>query len=134
MRDFRPGDLVTSIAISDFTDKGIIYDTHWDGAEVIWSDGRRSTERYQDLIYNGSNANWKDQANDWVGKKVFEAPVTMPVEISFENQPQPKIYVDKPLPLAIVDLKVDLPITNFTAIENARAKSREQFIARRGLI
>ena len=88
----------------------------------------------QDLIYNGSNANWKDQANDWVGKKVFEAPVTMPVEISFENQPQPKIYVDKPLPLAIVDLKVDLPITNFTAIENARAKSREQFIARRGLI
>ena len=133
MRAFRPGDLVTSIAVMG-QDQGVIYDTHWDGAGVIWSDGRRSTERYQDLIYNGAEANWKNQANSWIGNKVFEAPVTRPIEIRFENQPSSKILGHRELPLAIIDLQVDLPISNASKIEDARRLSREQFIARRGLI
>jgi hypothetical protein len=56
------------------------------------------------------------------------------VEIRFENQPSSKILGHRELPLAIVDLKVDLPISNFAKIEDARRLSREQFIARRGLI
>ena len=133
MRAFRPGDLVTSIAIVG-QDQGVIYDTHWDGAEVIWSDGRRSTERYQDLIYNGSEANWKNRANAWVGTKVFEDRVVRPTEIRFDNHPRAKIWGDTDLPLAIIDLSVDLPISNASAIEAARRSAREQFIARRGLI
>jgi len=133
MRAFRPGDLVTSIAVVG-QDQGIVYDTHWDGAEVIWSDGRRSTERYQDLIYNGTEGNWKNRANSWVDKQVFEATVTRPAEIRFDNQPRAKLWGNTDLPLAIVDLQVDLPVSNFTKIEAARASAREQFIARRGLI
>jgi len=133
MRAFRPGDLVTSIAVVG-QDQGIVYDTHWDGAEVIWSNGRRSTERYQDLIYNGAEGNWKNRANSWVGKQVFEATVTRPAEIRFDNQPRAKLWGNTDLPLAIVDLQVDLPVSNFAKIEAARASAREQFIARRGLI
>src|SRR5210317_610094 len=133
MRAFRPGDLVTSIAVVG-QDQGIVYDTHWDGAEVIWSDGRRSKERYQDLIYNGTEGNWKNRANSWVDKQVFEATVTRPAEIRFDNQPRAKLWGNTDLPLAIVDLQVDLPVSNFTKIEAARASAREQFIARRGLI
>jgi hypothetical protein len=133
MRAFRPGDLVTSIAVVG-QDQGIVYDTHWDGAEVIWSNGRRSTERYQDLIYNGTEGNWKNRANSWVDKQVFEATVTRPAEIRFDNQPRAKLWGNTDLPLAIVDLQVDLPVSNFTKIEAARASAREQFIARRGLI
>ncbi len=133
MRAFRPGDLVTSIAVVG-QDQAVIYDTHWNGVDVIWSDGRRSTERYQDLIYNGTEANWKNQANSWIGTKVFEARVVRPAEIRFDNQPRSKILGDIDLPLAIIDLEVDLPITNVAKIEDARRQAREQFISRRGLI
>ena len=75
-----------------------------------------------------------DLTNSPIGNKVFEASVTRPVEIRFENQPSSKILGHRELPLAIVDLKVDLPISNFAKIEDARRLSREQFIARRGLI
>jgi hypothetical protein len=60
--------------------------------------------------------------------------VTRPAEIRFDNQPRAKLWGNTDLPLAIVDLQVDLPVSNFTKIEAARASAREQFIARRGLI
>ena len=70
MRTFRVGDKVVSIAISGLGE-GIIFATNWDGAEVIWSDGRKSTERYSDLIFAGASNDWKKTANAWVGKNIW---------------------------------------------------------------
>ena len=86
MRPYRPGDRVVSIAVMGLGE-GIIYDTHWDGVEVIWSDGQRSSERYQDLVYAGHVIDWKDLANQWTGNRdIFGAEGTNLTTVSFTNQ------------------------------------------------
>ncbi len=85
MRQFRPGDQVVSITIMGLG-TGIIYDTNWEGVEVIWSDGQRSSERYQDLVFSGHVNDWKTVANKWTGnRQLFAAEDTL-TSVSFTNQ------------------------------------------------
>lgn len=85
MRQFRPGDQVVSITIMGLG-TGIIYDTNWEGVEVIWSDGQRSSERYQDLIFAGHVGNWKEVANKWTGNRQLFAAEENLTSLSFTNQ------------------------------------------------
>jgi hypothetical protein len=54
--DWRPGDRIASIAVSEPTAKtglGTIQRVILDKVIVVWDDGKQSTERIQDLIYGG---------------------------------------------------------------------------------
>ena len=114
MRTFRVGDRVTSIAISGLG-AGIIFATNWDSAEVIWSDGKKSTERYSDLIYapkigdssrhssrnsrrsiGDSSWNWKDTANAWVGKNIWKAEQTLNQGFNHELELEQALKLQKP--------------------------------------
>ena len=136
MRNFHPGDRVVSIAIMGLG-TGVIYDTHWDGADVIWSDGRRSTERYQDLVYAGHDIDWKEIANTWTGTKAFSAEmVTMDIPITFVNQIDDNIFWGNSYDnaLMITQITTNLPVTNATKINDAREKAKEYLISRKILM
>jgi len=135
MRQLRVGDRVISIAVTDLG-VGVIYDTHWEGADVIWPDGRRSSERYQDLVYAGYDVNWKNTANERVGNKVFEATITRDIPISFANQIDTNDFWSNSFDNAvhIVSITTDLPITNADKVNAARERAREEFVSRRLLL
>jgi len=130
MRAFQPGDRVVSIAIMGLG-TGIIYAIHFDGADVIWSDGRRSTERFQDLVYAGHDIDWKDIANTWTGSKTFKAEITRQIPISFANQIDSNPFWSNSFDNAVhvTDITTNLPISNAGKINEARKRAKEQFIA-----
>ncbi len=130
MRAFQPGDRVVSIAIMGLG-TGIIYAIHFDGADVIWSDGRRSTERFQDLVYAGHDVDWKDIANTWTGSKTFEAEITRQIPISFANQIDSNPFWSNSFDnaVAVTDITTNLPISNAAKINEARKRAKQQFIS-----
>lgn len=132
MREFRPGDKVVSIAVMGLGE-GIIFDTHWDGAEVIWSDGKKSTERYEDLIYAGGMQDWKDVANRWVGRNVFSAESINNVPLLFTNQIE--TMWEQPISVVtnrnVIPIALNVPATyiGYTNVETLRDELRKRNMA-----
>ncbi len=75
-RSWRPGDRVVSIAVRGLGD-GVVAQSHFHGVTVLWSDGTRSLERLEDLVYLGRDMDFSPHAlldREAETIKIFAAP------------------------------------------------------------
>ena len=99
MKDYKPGDQVTSISVKN-AGIGLIYRVHMDTVDVLWSDGTRSRERIQDLIWFKHTSDWDPIARKYLPEEA-ETKLFGTEEVSLCSSCHGFYDIGRPIPSVI---------------------------------